>query len=51
MDMAAFFEEMAEQIFKKLVSGESYGSDLGRHVFLFCPGPQGAGPGWAKQPG
>ena len=40
MRLCAFFMELAEQIFKILVSGESYGSDLGRHVFLFCPGPQ-----------
>ena len=48
MDMSPVFEETAEQIFKILVSGESYGSDLGRHVFLFCPGPKG-GPAAAER--
>ena len=31
----SFFEEMAEQIFKIVVSGESYGPPLGPHVFRF----------------
>ena len=35
---------MAEQIFKILVSGESYEPPLGPHVFRFCIQPQGVGP-------
>ena len=35
-ELCAFFEELAEQIYKILVSGESYGPPPGLHVFLFC---------------
>ena len=38
-ELFAFFEKLAEQIFKILVSGESYGPPPGLHVFLFCLRP------------
>ena len=42
--MSAFFKELAEQIFKILVSGNSYDQNSSKLWIGFCPGPQGGQP-------